>query len=173
LFWAGLRVLFKSHWCELTDNEKENYTLEQGSIDWVSGAWLMTRKDLWNDIGGLDESYFMYVEDVDYCKNIRNKGFRIGYTPKVEIIHFGGGGRAWVGNNALKNTADSYMYYLKKFYGPVTRFFTTFIIAMLWVIRASFYGLSYLFKRNQLSKEKMFGYFSTGLFMFRKLILRA
>lgn len=55
--------------------------------DWVSGACLLTRRADLNAIGGLDERFFMYTEDVDLCASLRARGRRILFTPEVEIVH--------------------------------------------------------------------------------------
>ena len=58
--------------------------------DWVSGACLLVRRADAEAVGGLDERYFMYTEDVDFCAAIRARGRRILFTPDVEIVHFRG-----------------------------------------------------------------------------------
>jgi len=55
--------------------------------DWVSGACLLVRRDDAEAVGLLDERYFMYAEDVDFCAAIRARGRRILFTPSVEIVH--------------------------------------------------------------------------------------
>ena len=58
--------------------------------DWVSGACLLVRRRDAEAVGGLDERYFMYTEDVDFCAAIRAAGRRILFTPDVEIVHLRG-----------------------------------------------------------------------------------
>ena len=58
--------------------------------DWVSGACLLVRRADAEAVGGLDERYFMYAEDVDFCAAIRARGRRILFTPEVEVIHLRG-----------------------------------------------------------------------------------
>jgi hypothetical protein len=58
--------------------------------DWVSGACLLVRRADAEAVGGLDERYFMYTEDVDFCAAIRARGRRILFTPDVEIVHLRG-----------------------------------------------------------------------------------
>ena len=59
-------------------------------VDWISGAALMVRRDAFLKIGGFDESYFMYFEDADLCKRIRDIGMEVIYFPKTTLIHKGG-----------------------------------------------------------------------------------
>jgi GT2 family glycosyltransferase len=58
--------------------------------DWVSGACLLVRRADAEAAGGLDERYFMYTEDVDFCAAIRARGRRVLFTPDVEVVHLRG-----------------------------------------------------------------------------------
>jgi GT2 family glycosyltransferase len=58
--------------------------------DWVSGACLLARRADAEQVGLLDERYFMYTEDVDFCAAVRAAGRRVLFTPEVEIVHFRG-----------------------------------------------------------------------------------
>ena len=58
--------------------------------DWVSGACLLVRRSDAEAVGGLDERYFMYTEDVDFCAAIRARGRVILFAPEVEVIHVRG-----------------------------------------------------------------------------------
>ena len=59
-------------------------------IDWISGSFIMVTKKDWNLIHGLDEDYFMYVEDVDFCKRLQDIGKQILFYPRYAYIHFVG-----------------------------------------------------------------------------------
>ena len=58
--------------------------------DWVSGACLLARRADADAVGLLDERYFMYAEDVDFCAAIRGRGRRILFAPEVEVVHLRG-----------------------------------------------------------------------------------
>ena len=59
-------------------------------VDWVNGACMMVRREVLDQIGGLDEGYFIYAEEVDWCYCMRKAGWRIYFTPEAEVIHLGG-----------------------------------------------------------------------------------
>jgi len=59
--------------------------------DWLSGSCLMTRRSVFEQLGGLDESFFLYWEDADYCRRVAALGLRRTYVPTVSVRHFGGG----------------------------------------------------------------------------------
>ncbi|MGH9042758.1 MAG: glycosyltransferase family 2 protein [Acidimicrobiia bacterium] len=56
-------------------------------VDWVSGAAVWLRRSALDAVGGWDERYFMYVEDVDLCWRLRRAGWRIGYEPGATVEH--------------------------------------------------------------------------------------
>jgi N-acetylglucosaminyl-diphospho-decaprenol L-rhamnosyltransferase len=56
-------------------------------VDWVSGAAIWLRREAIDAIGGWDENFFMYVEDVDVCWRLRRAGWRIEYDPAGEVVH--------------------------------------------------------------------------------------
>lgn len=57
------------------------------AVDWLSGSCLMVRRSAWDDLGGFDESYFMYAEDVDICWRAAKRGWRVAYEPGATIVH--------------------------------------------------------------------------------------
>ena len=57
-------------------------------VDWANGACLMVRRSLLQELGGLDEEFFMYFEDVDLCRRLRQQGYRVRHLAEAEIIHF-------------------------------------------------------------------------------------
>jgi GT2 family glycosyltransferase len=57
------------------------------SVDWLVGAALMVRRGVINQIGGLDEAFWMYAEDLDWCYRMRRAGWQIVYLPTACIRH--------------------------------------------------------------------------------------
>jgi GT2 family glycosyltransferase len=64
---------------------------EPAEVEMISGACLMVRRSLFEQVGGFSEDYFMYAEDLDLCYKIRNAGYLNYYIPSASVIHFGGG----------------------------------------------------------------------------------
>ena len=58
--------------------------------DWVSGACLLVRRTDAEAVGLLDERFFMYTEDVDFCAAIRGRGRRVLFAPEIEVVHLRG-----------------------------------------------------------------------------------
>jgi len=59
-------------------------------VDWVSGACMLVRKEAIRKVGLMDENFFMYWEDADWCKRMRENGWKVTYFPGVSIIHYVG-----------------------------------------------------------------------------------
>jgi GT2 family glycosyltransferase len=71
----------------------ERLTSRERDVDWVSGACLLVRRADAEAVGLLDERYFMYTEDVDFCAAIRGRGRKVLFTPAAEIVHLRGRSR--------------------------------------------------------------------------------
>ena len=59
-------------------------------VDWVSGACMVLRREMLEEVGGLDERFFMYFEDTDVCRRAREAGWAVYYLPEVEVVHYAG-----------------------------------------------------------------------------------
>jgi GT2 family glycosyltransferase len=92
---------------------RKRYSRER-YVDWVSGACLLTRRDLLETVGGFDESFFLYSEDVDLCARIRATGARILFTPEVEIVHLLGRSVAGDRERAVYESHRSRLYFYEK-----------------------------------------------------------
>ena len=86
-------------------------------VGWVTGACLMMRRDVFEQIGGFDENFFMYFEDKDICKRVTELGYKIIYYPKTTIIHLLGGSSHGIKKNVNKYYRDSQLYYYQKHLG--------------------------------------------------------
>ena len=59
-------------------------------VGWVTGACLLVRREVLDEVGALDENMFMFYEDLDWCMRIRAAGWKIFYVPQSRICHLGG-----------------------------------------------------------------------------------
>ena len=57
-------------------------------VPWVTGCCLLVRRDCWQALGGFDEDFFLYYEDVDLCRRARAAGWSVWYEPAVRVTHF-------------------------------------------------------------------------------------
>jgi len=72
------------------EDDAGQYDAER-EIFWASGTCLAVRKDVWDTSGGLEEAFFMHMEEIDLCWRIRRAGWRIECVTESEVYHIGGG----------------------------------------------------------------------------------
>jgi len=87
---AGARLgvlsnLLKGHVVALPPAEKPH------RCDWVSGAAMMVRRQLFEQVGLMDEGFFLYFEEVDFCKRVSSCGWQVWLEPAAKVMHFEGG----------------------------------------------------------------------------------
>jgi len=84
-------------------------------VDWVSGACLTVRRSLFEEIGLLDEGYFMYIEDVDLCQRVHRAGYGVVYLPQTSVIHHIGRSSRTLPSRSIVARHRSMWHYYKKY----------------------------------------------------------
>jgi GT2 family glycosyltransferase len=92
----------------------ERLLAEERFVDWVSGACLLEKRDAAIAAGLLDERYFMYEEDVDFCAALRARGGRVLFTPAARITHLRGRAVAVAGAAASPHYQRSHLAFYRK-----------------------------------------------------------
>ena len=89
------------------------------SVDMVSGACLMIKAEVFRQIGGFSEEYFMYGEDIDLCRKVHEAGRQIFHVPTAKVIHFGGQSTKRKRQNSFSTLLfqESMTIYFRKFRG--------------------------------------------------------
>jgi len=87
--WSFLRRQLRRVFNRSDGLEKKLKPDQTQQIDWLSGAFLMTRKESYIKTGGMDENYFMYAEDMDWCYRTKLEGYKIIYFPGMQICYEG------------------------------------------------------------------------------------
>jgi N-acetylglucosaminyl-diphospho-decaprenol L-rhamnosyltransferase len=86
-------------------------------VDWVQGSALLTRREVYTQIGGLDEGYVMYSEEMDWCKRAKDAGWCVMYFGKADIVHHGGKSSEQVTARKHIYFQESKLRYFRKFHG--------------------------------------------------------
>jgi GT2 family glycosyltransferase len=92
--------------------------------DWTSFACVLVRREVVNDIGLMDDGYFMYFDDIDYCRRARAAGWGILHNPEARIVHLRGG------SSPVKQRAVERKRLPRYYYASRTRYF---FLAHGWV----------------------------------------
>ncbi len=82
-------------------------------VEAVVGCFMMVPRRVIDEVGGLDDRFFMYSEETEWCWRIRKAGYRVHYHPDVRIIHYGGGSTGGVSPWSAVETAKSQILFLR------------------------------------------------------------
>jgi N-acetylglucosaminyl-diphospho-decaprenol L-rhamnosyltransferase len=113
------RVFPRATWTDELVRDDEAYA-RRGAPDWVSGACILVRRDVLAELGGLDEAFFMYCEDIDLCRRLRSSGYQLVFEPTASVLHLGGASAPRAG--LLPALAASRVRYARKHRGRVVAF---------------------------------------------------
>lgn len=103
-------------------------------VDWLSGSALMARRETFEQIGLFDERFFMYCEDVDWCKRVHDGGWRVVYYPEVEVSHRIGAASDKNPIAMIKQHHRSYLrYFLKHEARGLKILLVPLLLLALWV----------------------------------------
>lgn len=83
-------------------------------VGWVMGAFFMLKRKIYDQTKGFDENLFMHMEEIEWCKRIKDLGFTIWYAPQVEVIHLHGASTNFDLSASFLNELRGIKYYLKK-----------------------------------------------------------
>jgi len=83
-------------------------------VGWVTGACMMIRREVFEKVNGFDEHIFMYYEDKDLCKRVRDAGWKVSYHPQTRVAHLLGGSSAGKSSDVNKRYRESQMHYYRK-----------------------------------------------------------
>ena len=107
---------------------------EAYAVDWVGGACLMARREALATIGLLDEGYFMYTEEADWCYRAHRAGWEVCYLPRVEVVHLGGQSSRMASARMKAELYKSKLRFFRKHYGVAAT------LALALALQAGFLG---------------------------------
>lgn len=90
-------------------------------VDWVCGAVLMVRRAVLHDIGMLDDSFFMYGEELDWQMRMRKAGHQVWFMPQARIVHYGGGSSRNAVTQMKKMELENRARFVAKHYPPLSQ----------------------------------------------------
>jgi len=106
-------MLFGEHWLGDLVRRSGNQVKE---TDWVMGAALMVKKEVFEKAGPMDEGIFMYMDEVEWCRRIKKASYRVMFYPKAKIIHLGGASSPTGRKDPILNIYRGLIYFYKKHY---------------------------------------------------------
>lgn len=107
------------------------------SVDWVSGAAMLARRSAVAEVGGMDEAFFMFNEDVDWCRRMNLAGWSVDYVAAAEVVHHVGASRGEVSNRVILERHRGMIHYFRKHHpapGPIDALAALVIMARARVL---------------------------------------
>ncbi len=112
-------------------------TIPNYAVDCVSGAFLMVSRAVYERVGGLDEDYFMYGEDIDWCYRIRAGGYRVWYEGSSVTVHHKGGNGGKRSAHSLYHFYNTMLIYYRKHHAAR---YPTWLTALLSLVMKCLYA---------------------------------
>ncbi len=101
------------------------------SVDWVSGAAMYVRREAIARVGGMDEAYFMFNEDVDWCRQMKAAGWSVDYVPAAQVTHHIGASKGRTSDRVILERHRGMIHYFRKHHpapAPLDWLAATFIM---------------------------------------------
>ncbi len=127
-------------------------------VDVIMGAFMLVRRELITKIGMMDESFFMYSEEVDWCYRFMAAGAKVFFYPEVTCVHLWGGSSKAVKVESLLRLYRARVQFFRKHYGRLSAFCYKVILEFNALVRVGPGALYYLTRGNPASKQKHFAF---------------
>lgn len=115
------------------------------AVDALAGCFLAVRREAMEEVGPLDEDFFMYSEDIDWCKRFRDSGWKIVLYPSTEVVHYGGGSSENAPIRYAIEQERAYLLYWAKHHGAWKTTVVRATIAIRHFFRVIWESFVYLF----------------------------
>lgn len=125
-------------------------------VEVLSGCFWLIRKDALNEVGLLDENFFFYGEDRDYCKRVRNAGWKLVYNPAAKIFHYEGGSSKVKPFHYYLQLEKAYLQYWEKYHSGLSVSLYYLLRILYHVLRFTINAVLCIFslRKNTMRKQK-------------------
>jgi GT2 family glycosyltransferase len=128
-------------------------------VDWVVGAAILIRQEAWQQVGPIDEDFFMYFEETDWCRRAVETGWEVHYLPEARITHFEGKSSEQVVVVRTLRFQRSKLRYTRKYFGRgwavALRLFLWLTFSVQWAEETVKWLVGH---RRNLRRERMAAY---------------
>ena len=118
------------------------------AVGWASGACLLTRREAVDQAGGFDEEFFLYFEDIDLCRRMALRGWRILFVSEARVSHEGGAATRQFAPSRYEYRRSQLLYY-RKHNGPVAR------LLLRTYLRLNFFFLGFRLRRTGEGRDRL------------------
>ncbi|HML74982.1 MAG TPA: glycosyltransferase family 2 protein [Anaerohalosphaeraceae bacterium] len=123
-------------------------------VEVVTGCFMLVRKEAIETVGMMDESFFMYAEETDWCYRFKKVGWKLLFTPEAQIVHIGGQSSKKIKGEMLIQLRMSILYFIKKNYTNIYFVGAATLTVIFLMIRIPVWFIKGIFLRN--SKQEAF-----------------
>jgi N-acetylglucosaminyl-diphospho-decaprenol L-rhamnosyltransferase len=128
-------------------------------VDWVQGSALMARREVYQQIGGLDEQYVMFFEELDWCKRAKTAGWGVVYLGTAQIIHHGGKSTDQVAARKHIHFQRSKLHYFAKHHGMLIAFALRLFLLINYAIQIAIEGVKTLLgSKRSMRRDRISAY---------------
>ncbi len=122
--------------------QRQYRTTVAKTVSFLSGAALMMRREVYLSLGGFDEQFFFYNEDLDLCKRIQKAGYSLCFLPTAEVVHLGGQSTQFLRQKSLIEGYRGGLYFCHKHYGFLAYILYRILLIPLVIGLMLFYTLT-------------------------------
>ena len=127
------------------------------TTNFVVAAAILSSKEILVKVGGFDENFFFYNEDIDLCKSILKLGYKIYYVPEIRVVHFGGASTKSIKEEAVVEGFRGGLYLCKKHYHPLVYQSYRVILGVYLSISIVVLSVFGAFNKNSANLKKAYG----------------
>ncbi len=126
-------------------------------VDVVSGMFMLVPRDVMNKVGILDDAFFVYSEEADWCRRIRDAGYKCVFAPVARIMHLDGGGKSTVQirSRMYVQMQKSHLIYVRKHDGWLSFQLTRLIFVASSLLRLALFGALQVGRRKPEDKARV------------------
>lgn len=136
---------------EMLDNWDRNSERE---VEVITGCYLLVSQEVIDDVGILDEDFFFFGEETDWCFRIKSKGWKLVFSPVGEIVHYGGGSAKKLQHKRELMLHSSIVRFMKKHHGFLSAIAMYVIMFMFVLTRFFYWSFLYLVKNKKQNRDK-------------------
>ncbi len=135
-------------------------------VDVVTGCFILVRNAAVREVGSLDERFFMYAEETDWCYRFKKSGWEVYYTPDAEIIHLGGQSSKKVREKMIIQLRLSLLDFMKKHHSGLEYRAACFLVFMFFVLRVPYWSLKGLMSSDAIfCRQRKKAYLTACLYL--------
>jgi len=139
---------------------KIKFDFKPRCVEYIDGAAMLVRKDIWDSLGGFDERFFFYAEDADLCFRARKKGAKVIFFPSAKIVHFRGASySSFSTKNIVRMKLESDSKLVLKYWGKTCLMFYLALMEFYALERISLGNclshLSFMFFKGNMAKTNI------------------